>query len=315
MGNDCGRILITGGAGFIGSHFVEAALKRDYNVTVLDNLSSGKSCYLPSPPNDRDFRFVKGDIRRMSSIGEALEDVEKIVHLAALVSVPVSIREPRKTALINSLGTLNLLEASVKKHVKRVVFASSSAVYGDSKYLPIDEAHPTAPISPYAASKLAGEGYCNAFNATYGLETVCLRFFNVYGLRQSGGFYAGVILKFLERLGRGEAPIVFGDGSQTRDFVHVSDVVEALLSALNHGGVVGENINVGSGSKVTINELAQVLMRIAGKTITPIHKTKREGEIEHSEADIGKAVKLLGYRPKMSLEKGLTEMFSASISS
>lgn len=195
--------------------------------------------------------------------------------------------------------------------MKRFVFASSCAVYGNPKYVPIDEEHPLNPLSPYAASKLAGEAYCKAFTAAYGLETVCLRFFNVYGPRQSNGQYAGVIVKFIERLRRGQNPIIFGDGNQTRDFIYVHDVAEALLTALDSSGAVGETINIGSGKAVTINDLAQTLMKIVGKVMIPIYKEKREGEIAQSQANIAKAKRLLGFKPDVSLENGLNKIFNS----
>ena len=303
------RILVTGGAGFIGSHFVEAALQKGLRVKVLDNLSSGRLDNLSSCLVDERLEFVEGDIRCASVVDTAAKGIDAVVNLAALVSVPNSIKEPKRTALTNSLGTLSLLEACVKNRIERFVYASSCAVYGNPRYLPIDEEHPTNPLSPYAASKLAGEAYCNAFTATYGLETVCLRLFNVYGLRQGGGPYAGVIVKFLERLKQGKAPVIFGDGSQTRDFVHVSDVVEALLLSLDCEGV-GERINVGSGRAVTINELAQLMMRITGKDMVPIYEARRDGEITYSEVNIAKAQSLLGYRPRVSLEEGLARIIS-----
>ncbi len=304
------RILVTGGAGFIGSHLVEAILRDSFGVRVLDNLSSGNLANLSSCQKNERLELVKGDIRDKDVVGIAAKGVDAVVHLAALVSVPSSSKSPRKALLTNSLGTLNLLKTCVKNRVRRFVYASSCAVYGNPRYMPIDEEHPTNPLSPYAASKLAGEAYCGAFTATYGLETVCLRFFNVYGPRQTSGPYAGVIVKFLETLGRGEAPVIFGDGSQTRDFVYVGDVVEALLLAMSREDVAGERMNVGSGRAVTINEVAQLLMKMTCRDMVPIYEPRREGEIIHSEANIHKAERLLGYQPRISLEDGLSRVVS-----
>lgn len=313
MSNEHRKLLVTGGAGFIGSHFVESAILKGYDVSVFDNLSSGRLENLSLCEANEHFRFVKGDIRHVNDVSDAVRSVDSVVHLAALVSVPESLERPRLTALTNSLGTLNLLDACVKRGVRRFVFASSCAVYGDPLHLPVSEDHPTVPLSLYAASKLAGEAYCDAFRASFGLETVCLRFFNVYGPRQREGPYAGVIVKFVERLLLEEAPTIFGDGSQTRDFVYVADVVDAVLSALDSESAVGEKINVGSGREVTVNELAEILAKIAGGMRKPVYENRREGEIFRSLADITKAQRLLSYSPKISLREGLARLVKATV--
>ncbi|MEM3443113.1 MAG: SDR family NAD(P)-dependent oxidoreductase, partial [Candidatus Bathyarchaeia archaeon] len=213
------KVLVTGGAGFIGSHLVERLLKEDCNVVVLDDLSSGKTENLDL--KNRNLIFLKGGIRDKELVKKALKDVEVVFHLAALVDVPFSVKNPLLVNQVNVCGSLNILEESIKTNVEKFIYASSCAVYGEPQYLPINEEHPTNPLSPYAVSKLAIEKYCQVFNKLYGLKTVSLRLFNVYGPRQEGDSYSGVISRFIRQLRSGKPPIIFGDGSQTRDFVYV----------------------------------------------------------------------------------------------
>ena len=300
------RVLVTGGAGFIGSHLVDALLARGDAVTVIDNLSSGSLDNLKTHTGNPAFRFIQGDIRDAEAVKRALADADAVIHEAAMISVPLSIKDPELAHSVNVEGTLALLKASLTKGIKRFVYASSCAVYGEQAQLPISEDAPPKPLSPYASSKLAAEQNCHTFYELEGLETVCLRYFNVYGPRQTGGEYAGVMIKFLERLRADQPPIIYGDGEQTRDFVHVGDIVGATLLALEREGVAGEVLNIGTGRAASINELCRIFLGAAGKTgIKPVHEAPRAGDIKRSRADIKKAMKLLGFKPKISLEEGV----------
>ena len=311
-GDERVQVLVTGGAGFIGSHVVDALVARGDTVTVLDDLSSGKLENLKNHKGSGAFQFVRGDIRDTKAVGKALSDADAVIHEAAMVSVPLSVKNPELTHSVNVEGTLNLLKASSDRGVRRFIFASSCAVYGEQKKLPISEDAPSRPLSPYAASKLAAEQNCLAFRDLGGLEAVCLRYFNVYGPRQTSGEYAGVMIKFLERIHAGQPPIIYGDGKQTRDFVHAQDVVEATLLALEHDGVAGEVINIGTGRGVKINELCEIFLKTAGKPhIKPVHEDARVGDVRYSQADISKARKLLGFEPKVSLEKGVEMLWGS----
>ncbi|KUO42141.1 MAG: hypothetical protein APZ16_03665 [Candidatus Hadarchaeum yellowstonense] len=307
------RVLVTGGAGFIGSHLVDALLARGCPVTVLDNFSTGSERNIAPHLKREDFRLVRGDIRDPAALRRALQGVDAVVHLAALVSVPLSVKEPGLTREVNVEGTLSLLRASQEAGVARFVYASSCAVYGEAKVLPIKEDSPLRPLSPYAESKLEAEGLCRAFYESGGFPAVSLRYFNVYGPRQSGGDYAGVMLRFLERLRANQPPVIFGDGNQTRDFVHVSDVVEATLLALERPRLEGEVINVGTGRRTSINELCAMFLRVSGRAdLKPRHEDPRPGEIRHSQADIAKAGRLLGFRPRVPIERGVEMLWRSA---
>jgi UDP-glucose 4-epimerase len=300
------RVLVTGGAGFIGSHLVDKLVDEGFNVIVLDNFSSGSRENLSLNFGKPNFYLVDGDVRKKADVKKALKDVDVVFHFAAVVNVDFSLKNPALVNEVNVHGTLNVLEESLKTSVKRFVYASSCAVYGEPIYLPINEEHPTRPISPYGVSKLAAEHYCRVYNEVYGLETVCLRFFNVYGSRQMGGPYGGVIMKFIDRLRRGESPIVYGNGRQTRDFVFVKDVVDTCISAMRCKNCVGEVINVGSGVETPIYRLAEVLIELFGvHNVKPFYSEARVGDINRSYADLKRARKLLHYRPKTSLHEGL----------
>jgi UDP-glucose 4-epimerase len=305
------RVLVTGGAGFIGSHVVDALITRGDTVTVLDNLSNGKTDNLKNHLGAPAFRFIQGDIRDAGAVKKALADADAVIHEAAMISVPLSVKNPIITRSVNVDGTLNLLKASSSLGVKRFVYASSCAIYGEQTKFPISEDAPPNPLSPYADSKLTAEKECLAFHDQEELETVCLRYFNVYGSRQAAGEYAGVMVKFLERLRVDQPPIIYGDGGQTRDFVHIQDVVEATLLALRHDGLAGEVINIGTGRGASINELCEIFLKTAGKTrIKPVHEAPRAGDIRHSWADIGKAKRLLGFRPRVPLEEGIRRLWA-----
>lgn len=295
------RVLVTGGAGFIGSHLVDRLVSEGCKVVVLDDLSSGTLENIRSHLSNGNVQFLEGDICNSETVERAVKDVDLVCHLAALVNVPYSVREPLFSHEVNATGTLNLLRASVKCGVERFVYLSTCAVYGEAKYLPIDEAHPTSPISPYAASKLAAEHYCKAFEQTYGLKTVILRMFNVYGPRQRDG----VIAQFIQHMKKGNPPIIYGDGGQTRDFLYIQDAVDAIMLAMNHNNAVGQVFNIGTGKATTINELAQYLLRIFGMEVKPLREEPRIGDVRQSFANIGKAEKELGYKPRFSLEEAL----------
>ena len=295
------RVLVTGGAGFIGSHLVDRLVSEGCRVVVLDNLSSGSLENIRGHLGGRKVRFIEGDVRGSEAVEEAMKGVDLVCHSAAVVSVPYSMREPLLTHEVNATGTLNLLIASRNHEVERFVYLSTCAVYGEPEYLPVDEAHPTNPISPYAASKLAAEHYCEAFQQAYGLKTVILRPFNVYGPRQNDG----VVAEFVQRMKQGSPPIVCGNGRQTRDFLYVWDAVDAIVLALKHGSAVGEVFNIGTGKATTINELARLLLRIFGMELKPLREEPRTGDVRQSCADIGKAEKKLGYRPRFSLKRAL----------
>jgi UDP-glucose 4-epimerase len=303
------KVLITGGAGFIGSHLVDYCLKIGYEIVVLDNLFAGKIENIKQHLNHNKFHLIKGDIRNQKDVEKALKDVDAVCHLAAIVNIPLSIENPLLANEVNVQGTLKLLKASVKHCVKRFVYASTCAVYGEAKYLPINEEHPINPLSPYGASKLAAEHYCKVFHQIYGLQTICLRFFNVYGPRQPSGPYGGVITTFLESIKKKEPIVIFGDGNQTRDFLYAADAVQAYALALDCKGCAGETFNIGTGTKTSINELAQILIECMDKPHAKVvHVGERKGDIKESYADISKAEKKLGFKPKFSVKEGLREL-------
>jgi UDP-glucose 4-epimerase len=305
------KILVTGGAGFIGSHLGDRLVKEGYEVVVLDNFFSGKIENLKHHLGSGMFYLVKGDVRSSDNVKEAIRNVDAVFHLAAIVSVPLSIEKPLLVNDVNVGGTLNLLEASLKADVKRFIYTSSSAVYGEVNHLPIDERCPADPISPYAVSKLAAEYYCKVFYENYGLNTLCLRYFNVYGPRQAKNSYSGVITLFIDRLKQRKPPIIYGDGLQTRDFVHVRDIIEANMLALNFQQGFGEVINVGNGKPTTINQLAEVLLELSGRSeLKPKYVAPRKGDIRNSCADISKAKTALGYEPKVTLKNGLRTLLT-----
>lgn len=308
------RVLITGGTGFIGSHLTDTMIREGYEVIVLDDLSSGKLENIKPHFDKANLHFIKGDVRDKKVVREALRDIEAVFHLAAITSVPYSIRNPDVTHDVNSVGTMNLLEASSRGDVKRFIYASTCAVYGEAEYLPVDEKHLISPISPYAKSKFAAEKHCKEFQKAYGLNTTVLRFFNVYGSRMQNNQYGGVIMRFIERLRSGKPPVIYGDGSQTRDFVHVADIVGALRLALSSGNAVGRTLNIGTGVPTTINHLAQLLIRTVGfEEVGPQYQNAREGDIRHSYADIGEAKAALGYEPKVFLKDGLLTLVGEDV--
>jgi nucleoside-diphosphate-sugar epimerase len=309
MPHDYIELLVTGGAGFIGSHIVDKLLQKGLTVRVLDNLSTGEKNNLVKHQNNQSFQFIEGDIRNFDVVKKAVEGVDAVIHEAALVSVTRSVEDPRLSNEINVTGTVNLLKACVDSHVKRFILASSCAVYGDNKTLPNHENLAPKPLSPYAADKLAAETYTKVFHDVYGLETVSLRYFNVYGTRQKYGPYCGVISIYINSLLKNEPPLIYGDGMQTRDFVNVEDVVEANINALSKPEASGEVINISTGAATTINKLAETIQLIMGKTdLTPVHSAPRLGDIMHSYGDISKASRKLEYKPRVQLKQGLSEL-------
>lgn len=299
------RVLVTGGAGFIGSHVVERLVEEGFKVTVLDDLSTGSLENLEQVSDE--VEFVRGDVRDPEAVARALRGVELVVHEAAIVSVEESIRDPLRVNSVNVDGTLNLLEACHRAGVKRLVYASSASVYGDDPTLPKREDMEPRPKSPYAASKHAGELLCLAYTELGRLEAVVLRYFNVYGPRQRGGPYGGAMSSFISRALRGEPPVIYGDGGQTRDFVYVGDVAEATVRALLSERAVGQVVNVATGRPVSLNELARMVVEAVGVDLEPIHAEPRPGDVRHSYADISRARSLLGWEPRVSLEEGVRE--------
>jgi len=299
--------LVTGGAGFIGSALARALVERGARPRVLDNLSTGK---LENLDEIRDrIEFVEGDLRDRSTAARACRGVRCAFHEAALPSVPRSLLDPAGCHENNATGTLNLLLAARDAGVKRVVYAGSSSAYGNAPTLPKVETMPSAPLSPYAVSKLAGEHYCQVFFRAFGLETVVLRYFNVFGPRQDPtSQYAAVVPRFLRAYLDGEPPVIYGDGQQSRDFTYVDNVVEANLLAAEAAGAPGEVINVACGERVTLLELCAQLQRLTGSGVAPRFDAERVGDVRHSLASIDKARELLGYRPGVGLAEGLRRL-------
>ena len=304
--------LVTGGAGFIGSNIVETLLREGKSVRVLDNFSTGKRDNIKTLL-DR-IELIEGDLRRAEDVRRAVEGVRYVLHEGAIPSVPRSVEDPLATNEANVTGTLNLLVAARDAEVRRLVFASSSSVYGDAPELPKHEAMPLDPLSPYAASKLAGECYCRLFHQLYGFETVVLRYFNVFGPRQDpASAYAAVVPKFIECLVQSRPPDIHGDGLQSRDFTFVADTVRANLLACDApAAAVGQVFNIACHQQVTILDLFGMIRKHMGATgVEPNHTPSRPGDVRHSFADISRARELLGYEPKWSLSDGLAKTVEA----
>jgi UDP-glucose 4-epimerase len=300
------KALVTGGAGFIGSHICEALVEKGYHLTIVDNLSSGSLQNISYVLKHPEVQFVQASITDLPSIKAHFKGVDFVFHQAAIASVPRSVDDPAASNETNITGTLNVLLAARDSGVRKVIYASSSAVYGDEPSLPKREDMLPDPQSPYALTKLAGEYYCSIFAKVYGLPTVSLRYFNVYGPRQNpNSQYAAVIPKFIQSISEGKAPIIYGDGEQTRDFAYVVDVVAANIRAAESDA---EGIyNIGCGKKISINDLSAIILRKMGPDrVKPEYREERSGDIKHSLADINKA-RSFGYIPRYSLEKGISE--------
>jgi UDP-glucose 4-epimerase len=298
------RILVTGGLGFIGSNLVDRLISTD-EVTVLDDLSSGRIGNVTQHLENPKFRLVRGSILDPDTIDNALEGASAVVHLAAVVSVALSVEKPLLVHRVNVEGTLNILESCLRRSVDRFVFASSAAVYGNDLTPPFREDYQSNPSNLYGATKEAGEAYVKAYAETHDLKTVILRLMNVYGPRRSPGPYAGVITKFAEATSLGKPLMVYGDGEQTRDFIHVSDAVEAMASAVHKDQAIGHTFNIGTGKPTTVNKLAGIFSRLTDSGCQINHVETRRGEVMASWSNIEKAKKVLEYKPKVSLENGI----------
>jgi nucleoside-diphosphate-sugar epimerase len=301
------RYLVTGGAGFIGSNTVDELVHRGHGVVVLDDLSSGKEENLADVRNK--ITFVKGSVTDLEAVQKAMHQADYVIHLAARTSVPRSVKDPLDTNRINIDGTLNVLIAARDNKVKRVVYASSSSCYGDSPTLPKSESMLPAPISPYGVSKYVGELYAQAFDRCYGLETISLRYFNVFGPRQDPDSpYSGVLSRFSAAFLDDQQPLVFGDGEQTRDFTYVDNAVQVNLLACEAGISTGV-FNVGTGERISLNQTLDLLRRISGKNLPAKYDAPREGDIRDSLADISRVREALGYEPSLRFEEGLERTF------
>jgi len=305
------RVLITGGAGFIGSRLVRACLEQGDDVRVLDDFSTGRAENLLGLQAAHD--LVKGSLVDFETVQRSVRGCEVVYHLGALPSAVQSVDEPARTHAVNASGTVHVLEAARQEGVRRVVFASSCAIYGSSTALPLKEELAPLPESPYALQKLSGELYCQQFGRLYGLQTVALRYFNVFGPRQDPrSLYAAVVPRFLSAVVRGVAPRIHGDGQQSRDFVHVDDVVAATrVAALVTSECAGQTLNVARGERVTVLELLEYAARAVGRdALAPVFEPARAGDVRHSQADISKAERLLGWRPRITLVEGLASALS-----
>ncbi len=298
------RVLVTGGAGFIGSHLCRRLVAEGHEVRVLDNLSSGKRGNL----GEIDVDLMIGDLRDPSTAEHAVEDAEVILHHAAIASVQYSVEQPLDEQDVNVVGTLRLLEAARKVGVRRIVFAASAAAYGTDPTIPKREEMTALPVSPYGLSKVAGEHYCRVWSHVYGLETVCLRYFNIFGPRQDPASpYSGVISIFARKMIDGVAPTIHGDGEQSRDFNYVDNVVDANLAAMAAKTAAGEIYNIGTGRGVTVNELVATLNQVLGSDLQAEHGESRAGDVRTSVAAIDRARQVLGYEPRVAFEAGLQQ--------
>jgi UDP-glucose 4-epimerase len=300
------KVLVTGGAGFIGSNLAEELLKRGHFVRVLDDFSTGKRENLIFDKKYPSLEVIEGDIRDLHTCQKAVEGMEYVFHQGALPSVQRSVEDPETSNAVNVGGTLNILVAARGKGVKRVIYASSSSIYGDTPTLPKQEEMPSNPLSPYALQKYVGEHYCRLFYQLYGLETISLRYFNIFGPKQDpNSLYSAVIPKFIDALLQGRPPIIFGDGEQSRDFTYIENVVQANLLAMSAEHLHGEAINIACGKRISLNQLLNILKEILGSKISPLYQEPRIGDVKHSLADIRKGKEIIGYEPMVRIEIGL----------
>jgi len=306
MGGNMSKVLVTGGAGFIGSHLTEALLQEGHRVRVLDDFSTGKRKNLIFDKKYPSLEIIEGDIRNLAICQKALKDAEVVFHQAALPSVERSVEDPLGSNAVNAGGTLNILFSAREERVKRVIYASSSSIYGDTPTLPKHEEMPSNPLSPYALQKYIGEQYCRLFYQLYGLETVSLRYFNIFGPKQDpASIYSAVIPRFIDALLKGHPPLIFGDGEQSRDFTYIDNVVRANLLAMSAEHLHGEAINIACGKRVSLNQLLNILKEIVGSKVSPVYEEPRKGDVKHSLADINKGKKILNYDPQVGIEMGL----------
>jgi len=295
--------LVSGGAGFIGSHLVEELVRRGERVRVVDNLSTGKRQNIAHLSS---VEFVEGDLADLDVAQRAVAGIEYVLHQAAIPSVPRSVEDPITSNRANIEATLNILVAARDAGVRRLVYAGSSSAYGDTPTLPKVETMATAPLSPYALQKLVGEQYCQMFTRLYGLETVTIRYFNVFGPRQDPSSpYSGVISLFISGLCDGRQPTIYGDGEHTRDFTYVANVVDGVLRACTAAEASGEVINVATGGRISLNTLFNTIRQLVDANVNPMYSAPRPGDVKDSQADISKARRLLGYEPSISFEEGL----------
>ncbi|NHI92301.1 MAG: SDR family NAD(P)-dependent oxidoreductase [Candidatus Lokiarchaeota archaeon] len=308
------KILITGGAGFIGSNLTDYFLENDNEVTVIDDFSTGILKNLENAKKSKNFFLIRGDIRDETKLKKIIQDVDYIFHQAAIASVPLSIKDPVKTNDVNVNGTLNILHLAKNSDIKRIVFASSSSVYGEVKTLPIKEDDIVGPISPYGVSKLSAESYLLMYQKVFGVKVTILRYFNVYGKRQIDSPYSGVIPIWFGKLLRNESPVIFGDGFQRRDFIYIRDIIQLNELAAIKKVAIGEIFNAGISVACSINELAELVIEVVGKKIDLIYEPIRNGDIKDSIASISKANKLLDYKPNYDLKKGLMELYKSNFS-
>jgi UDP-glucose 4-epimerase len=299
------KIVITGGAGFIGSNLANAIYENN-EVIILDDVSTGRMQNIQELATNQDIEFIKGSVADLDLLRKIFKGVDYVFHLAAIPSVIQSISDPQLTNSVNLNGTINVLMAAKENQVKKVVYASSAAVYGNTDIIPIQEKNQTMPESPYGTQKLGGEHYLRVFYEVYGLATTSLRYFNVFGPKQDpSSHYSPVIPKFITAISKDSQPTIFGDGNQTRDFIYVEDVVQANLLAAENASSNGMTINIACGKETSINDLAETVIRLMGKEILPIHAPERKGEIIRSLADISLAKQVFGFEPVFSVEKGL----------
>ncbi|MGB9735208.1 MAG: SDR family oxidoreductase [bacterium] len=300
------RFLVTGGAGFIGSNLVDRLLEQGHFVRVIDNFATGKRENLSKALTYSTFELIEGDIRNIQTVKMACNGIDYVLHEAAIPSVPRSIDDPVTTNEVNINGTLNVLIASYENKVKRVVYAASSSAYGDTAVLPKREDMSPSPLSPYAVSKLTGEYYCKVFTRVYGLETVSLRYFNIFGPRQDpNSTYAAVIPRFVTAMIKNERPVVYGDGEQSRDFTYIENVIQANLNACHAPGVAGMVFNIACGSRFTLNTVLRLLESIFNRKANPEYLPPKKGDVKHSQADITNASKYLNYKTLIDFETGL----------
>ena len=304
-----GKVVVTGGAGFIGSHLVDALAQRGYKVIIIDDLSTGKKKNIEHLLQGGGVQFYKGSITDLPLLQRLFQGAEYVFHQAALPSVPRSVANPQASHEVNATGTLNVLLAARDNRVSKVIYASSSSAYGDTPTLPKKEDMLPSPQSPYAVAKLAGEYYCQVFHRIYEMPVACLRYFNVYGPRQDPDSpYAAVIPRFISRVADGVPPVILGNGEQTRDFTFIRDVVEAnLLAAESEATGI---FNIGSGASISISNLARLIVSLMGENMEPIYEEVRPGDIMHSVADISRAGNF-GYRPQFTIDKGIREIIQS----